>query len=149
MSKHGYSNVQEFTRHGRVYRYHRPTKTRLPGDVGSPEFDEAYLRALALNTKEKPPRFIYFVRGLVTGHVKIGMSLNPRSRFQKIATDCSEPVEMMRTFWSEKPSAVESDLRRRFSSAQSHGEWYRPSAALMDYIENALRQPTQSAAVKP
>lgn len=63
---------------GRVYYYHRPTKTRLPGDPGSPEFMAAYQKLAEKSEAGLPGTF----RALVEHYLRLPefRDLAPRTK---------------------------------------------------------------------
>lgn len=127
------------------YCYHRPSGIRLMSAIGSPAFDAEYAaacRALAANNNRPVGRrrFVYFVQGAITGMVKIGIARSPKRRLLAIRTDCSEPVELVGLIDAPDAAQMEAALHRQFAADRSHGEWFRPSPALLDHIANEGRQ---------
>ena len=41
----------------------------------------------------------------------------------------------------EKPDELERELHARFADHRSHGEWFRPSPELLDYVAEHARTP--------
>jgi hypothetical protein len=75
--------------------------------------------------------WIYFIRG--GGFVKIGYSSEPTKRLDRLATASPFPLEL----WATTRGSVRSehDLHRRFRSDRSHGEWFRITDRIRDYVE--------------
>jgi hypothetical protein len=88
--------------------------------------------------------FVYFVRCL--DRVKIGFSVDPKSRLVKINADAPFPCEMLGVVPVDQFS--EADLHTRFSSLRIHGEWFLAASDLLAFIADASGSPQPVAAVK-
>lgn len=77
---------------------------------------------------------VYFVRATVSGMVKIGWTADsdPTARLTALQTGSPEPLEVAGTVKGDR--ATEREFHQRFATARSHGEWFRPTPALMAYV---------------
>jgi len=72
------------------------------------------------------------------GHVKIGHSKSPESRFRAAQVLNPYPVSML--FKGEGGKADETALHERFSSLKVKGDWFRHQGELIDWT-NEICQP--------
>jgi hypothetical protein len=79
---------------------------------------------------------IYFIGR--PGLVKIGRSVDPWARLGKLQTGAAEPLRMLLTM--PGGAAQENALHRRFAHLRVHGEWFRLTADLADFIEASSRK---------
>lgn len=84
--------------------------------------------------------YIYFIRAIESGKVKIGFSTQRQKRFSAIMTECPEPVELLVTM----RGTIEDEhaLHIRFALHRHIGEWFRPAPELLAYIDEVRRAPT-------
>lgn len=78
------------------------------------------------------PVFVYFVRATESGRIKIGKARDVERRLAGIRTGCSEPLELMG--WVDGGVHREDAVHSMFRADREHGEWFRPSAALLAFI---------------
>lgn len=74
--------------------------------------------------------FVYAIRW--NDRVKIGHSLSPRNRLNKIASDPPYPVELIG--YVRGSLADESALHSRFSELRRHGEWFALEGAVSEWL---------------
>lgn len=85
----------------------------------------------------EPPsgvRYIYFVRALPDGPIKIGSAIDFGRRFREIQSLCwleIYPLLVMRGSFAE-----ERKLHARFDHLLVRGEWFRASREIFDYINS-------------
>lgn len=84
--------------------------------------------------------FVYFVR--CNDRIKIGFSLDPHLRFNKIKSDAPYPCEMLGTVSALEYS--EAALHEKFSRFRAHGEWFFAAHEIIEFIA-----PTTAADVAP
>ena len=78
---------------------------------------------------------LYFIQGTQTGNVKIGHTTDRFiKRFAEAATLSSDPTICIGT--TDGDSEAQVNLHRRFAHLRSHGEWFRPSNELLEFISN-------------
>jgi hypothetical protein len=75
---------------------------------------------------------IYFIEAM--GLVKIGYSNNPKRRLQMLATGCPAPCTLLAV--RDGDQRDERELHRKFSHLRSHGEWFRLTSKLRDFIRD-------------
>lgn len=93
----------------------------------------------------KPPSpavLVYFIRATTVGLIKIGKADCVHTRFRTIRNMSPDTLQIMGCVHSEDGSALERHLHERFASDRSHGEWFKPSPELLQFIEeNASAAP--------
>jgi hypothetical protein len=68
-------------------------------------------------------RFAYFARASDTELVKIGVSVDPPTRLQRLQTGCPYTLELIGTLPGGRP--VEAHLHEMLTHRLERGEWYR------------------------
>lgn len=108
--------------------------------------ERAIARSLAAAEKreKEAPRRVYLLRGATTGMVKIGHSIDPAARIAGFQCGSGERLEIAVTFAGDQ--RLEQWLHRRFAQDRSHGEWFYPSLAIVQFIEAAKHPGFQMAA---
>jgi phage terminase Nu1 subunit (DNA packaging protein) len=88
--------------------------------------------------RQKPPRnprlgCVYFLQGVTGGCIKIGFTMyDPRRRMADLQT--GSPVVLRIIHTVDAPRSAERWAHARFSGSHSHGEWFRPTVDLLDFI---------------
>jgi len=131
----------------RVHRYYRRTGVAIVGEPGTEEFARSYeaakaapVKLIPLKRKRAPRprkagvRYVYFVRCLTLGHVKIGSSTTPYVRFLNIKTACPDEVELLGVIADAGKPSLEGMLHRRFHALRLRGEWFAGSDELLAFI---------------
>lgn len=71
---------------------------------------------------------VYFLRGKITGRIKIGKSTNIEQRFGNLRNANADDLELLGVFQTDNHSAAESCLHSLFSSYRlPNGEWFTAS----------------------
>lgn len=74
--------------------------------------------------------YVYFIQGITTGRIKIGVSKDPKKRMQQM--QLSEQTVLL---CAVKGSyTLEDTLHNMFKEYRVHGEWFDPSERIMDFI---------------
>lgn len=81
--------------------------------------------------------YVYFVEDSSSGLVKVGFTINPRSRFSTLQSEAGAPRQMLRLVPSQLSG--ESALHRRFRECRVRGEWFRPDRSMWRFIANTPR----------
>lgn len=76
---------------------------------------------------------VYFIKGLESGNIKIGYAGNPDSRRKGLQTGSSEELSLLKTI--DGGAALEAELKSRFAHLKIRGEWFRPEADLINFID--------------
>jgi hypothetical protein len=79
-------------------------------------------------------KVIYFAQ-MATGPIKIGYTSNLRTRASNLSFGVPGGVEILCTI--PGTPAVESWLHQKFTGLRISGEWFRPEACLLEFIEDA------------
>lgn len=82
--------------------------------------------------------YVYFVRGMDSGRIKIGFSSSrPIHRIASFRTGSPEQLEIL-GYIKQSETMNERILHERFAETRLHREWFAPSDALLAFIrENA------------
>ena len=75
--------------------------------------------------------FVYAIE--CRGHVKIGVSVNPKSRAGKVSADC--PFETVLRGFVPGGYDLEHDLHERFSEYRVKGEWFLLRGDVAEWVE--------------
>lgn len=119
-----------------IYYYHKRAKRRLYAQPGTAAFAAEYDQAeLGWTTPGRRARcYVYFVRAVTLGHIKIGQAAAPAGRLAQLQTGSPDRLELIGTVPDPTGGALEREIHRRFCHLRLHGEWYRAEPALMDFI---------------
>jgi hypothetical protein len=82
-----------------------------------------------------PIRHIYFIRA-ATGHIKIGTALNPTTRLADLQVGNPQPLELIGAVPGSR--AQEKALHAEFAEHRSIREWFNPTPALLERIQQML-----------
>src|SRR5579872_5272066 len=81
---------------------------------------------------------IYFIRGITTRRIKIGISKSPLKRLKALQTGSPEPLEML--FFIKGSREMEKELHKQFAALRQGGEWFDSSPDLLNYMIDLWRQ---------
>lgn len=88
--------------------------------------------AKALNEFEVPDDlpdlFVYAIRAVDTGHIKLGISRDPRTRLAQLQTANSSKLELVAYKPATNRFADEAQLHREYQSYLVRGEWFTSAA---------------------
>ncbi len=84
---------------------------------------------------------IYFVRAKDSGHVKIGYSATPHSRFSKMRSDSASELEVVVVI--EGDLTDETALHKRFAELRERGEWFRDDGSLTAHMDRLIASGAQ------
>jgi uncharacterized phage protein (TIGR02220 family) len=124
-----YFAIINWTKHQRV---DHPGKPRVPG----PEDAEP--------APATAPKAVYFIRGATTGLIKIGESVDPVVRLAELARCGSESLELLAIL--ANGSRSERELHEKHAADRVHGEWFRPSASVLESVREAGGNPDSALA---
>lgn len=77
--------------------------------------------------------YVYFARA-ANGSIKIGVSTDPRKRSYDLQISAPEEITMLGCVPGDK--TLEASLHAAFAFCHIRGEWFRPEAPLLAYIES-------------
>jgi len=78
-------------------------------------------------------RMVYFVRGSVTGLIKIGSAINPKRRVKAMQTGSGETLELL-SMIPEDGQLSEATLHVALADSRVHGEWFKMTDRLQSII---------------
>lgn len=89
---------------------------------------------------------IYFMRDTASGRIKIGHSTDPWARLSQV--QCASPSEIV--MLATEPGGVEreAELHQQFEAAWARGEWFEPSAAILNHIDTLAPAEKKTSATK-
>lgn len=90
---------------------------------------------------DEPGTYVYFVRRN-DGRIKIGFSKDVGRRKRDLES-AAGPLELLLTLPGDY--VLEQALHNKFKASHAHGEWFNPSADLLEYIRNQGGVPFDSA----
>ena len=94
---------------------------------------------------------IYFAHDQIGGFVKIGFSLKPGARLNKMRTD--SPRELVLLGVVDGDLSVERAFHDRFAHLRHRGEWFKDDGTIVALVEAMIlsgqAQPTPPKKVKP
>lgn len=86
------------------------------------------------NEFSQPPApedgFVYMLYSV--GLIKIGFTLDPIVRFEKMRAMSSAPLSLI--WLTVGTRATEGELHKQFRNSRERGEWFRPSPELRDFL---------------
>lgn len=102
-------------------------------DLRTPLRKAARLRAARPRHEPRTSaRYVYFIEARESGAIKIGSTSNPTARLSALQT--GSPVRLRLIGYTEGGEPEERRLHRLFEDSRSHGEWFKPTIDLLDYI---------------
>jgi hypothetical protein len=84
---------------------------------------------------EQKTEFVYFIRAVDGGPIKIGYSIHPKKRLEEIQNMSPTPLELLATIPGDR--AAEAELHQQFDEYRLYGEWFDPCDELMRLIDLA------------
>lgn len=76
--------------------------------------------------------YVYFIRGLKTGLIKVGTSTNPERRVSRMQTGSGERLQIIHKL----PGSYEQEaaFHVQFADSRDRGEWFREDGELAKYL---------------
>lgn len=105
--------------------------SRIQGILDSWRDDiDAYLRSKAEGN-------IYFLQGLETGLIKIGLSTSDvEERIKAIRAMSPDQLRLLRVL--PGGHSMEAFFHQTFKQARQHGEWFKPTPELLEFIDSTF-----------
>lgn len=75
---------------------------------------------------------VYFL--LADRFVKIGMSTDIRKRVRGLQLSIPTPGDLVHVILTDEPMRLERELHERFRADRTHGEWFRLSPEIVDFL---------------
>lgn len=88
--------------------------------------------SVAKHIEESKSSNVYFIQSELGGPIKIGVSVDPKSRMAEIQRMSPFKLRILKTI--EGDYSAESALHKRFSHLRLHGEWFEPADELLNFI---------------
>jgi hypothetical protein len=81
--------------------------------------------------------YVYFVRAVSGGPVKIGWALDPSDRLRALQANSPQKLELLVAY----PATIEEErrLHREYAYARLHGEWFAYRSTLQRRVRNLRR----------
>lgn len=86
-------------------------------------------------------REVYFVRAQTLGLIKIGTANFAAERLAVLKTASPDALELLGVVFCDNYGSLEAELHSRFWASRSHGEWFRPTPDLIEYIAANAQPP--------
>lgn len=99
-----------------------------------PQRVEAWLEKKRRQHKKDTEKDVYFIQGVTSKRIKIGVSNDVINRLHKLQTGAPEQLQLLAVI-EAGGKALEQDLHTRFGKDRTHGEWFEASPALIAYIK--------------
>lgn len=81
-------------------------------------------------------RMIYVIEAVGLDVVKIGRSINPRSRMWELGAACPVPLRMLIAVpWHDSNEQL---IHRGFASFRIRGEWFRMDGELSEFVQTMM-----------
>ncbi len=77
---------------------------------------------------------VYFIQAATLGLIKIGFATDVRGRLSTLQTSSPDRLTLIGAIYDKDALAIEAELHSRFRGDRAHGEWFRPSDALVAFI---------------
>ena len=75
---------------------------------------------------------VYFIQGEITGLIKIGQADDPLVRLKLLQIGSPDYLRLLGSMRCFEQS--ETILHETFKASRVHGEWYRPTEKLLEFI---------------
>lgn len=121
-------------RHGNQRWYYRRAgkRVRLNGRPGEKAFDRSYDLAHDAYEERRKAHYVYFLR--IGSRVKIGTTTNVDERIAALKTGM--PGKPVLSYVAKGGRQLEASLHRKFAADRIHGEWFRFSEAIKQWIRD-------------
>lgn len=91
--------------------------------------------------------FIYVIRAVSSGNIKIGIAYDPARRVRSIRSANHEQIELIYFFPGN--GARERRIHRHLADARVRGEWFRPTDTVLAWIEKNRPEPALPLIIGP
>ena len=108
-----------------------PTPITIPDNLPAGE-DEVHMAPILKSVFT--PGWVYFIQAQPSGLVKVGFSVNPERRLRQLQTGSPEKLTMLHC-WRVASAVQEKATHEAFKGFRVAGEWFKPDAALLGFIE--------------
>lgn len=81
----------------------------------------------------RTPR-VYFVQAEKLGLIKIGYAADIRERLRSLQVGSPDRLTLIGAIYDNDALSIEAQLHSRFRDDREHGEWFRPTEALLAFI---------------
>jgi hypothetical protein len=79
---------------------------------------------------------IYYIQRGADGPIKVGFSDDPKRRLHELQTGSGEPLRILAVIPGDR--ALEQEIHRRLQGCQGVGEWFKPSASELEYLQRLM-----------
>lgn len=88
------------------------------------------------NRATEKVRDVYFIQAETLGLIKIGVATDIQSRLRSLQASCPDRLVVLGLLTCHNFGQQEREVHARFADARAHGEWFRPTVELLDFIRN-------------
>lgn len=92
----------------------------------------------AKKSKKQEDKKVYFLQASPDGLIKIGYTSNLDSRISSIRSDSPSEIRLLASV--DGTRELEAELHEEFASYNQHGEWFKPSREILQYVVNKLTE---------
>ena len=124
--------LKESQIHSWKYKEFPPSMVEILDKILPPAGSEAW-DAVSYEDYFQDKACVYFVQSEENKLIKIGYTTNLKKRLSKMRTDSSTPLKVL--FAMEAYRLEEKSIHSALFKCNIHGEWFAPSAELLEYIE--------------
>jgi hypothetical protein len=89
------------------------------------------------------PRYVYFIRAVNGGPIKIGSANYPGQRLSQLQTGNPMELTIVGLIPLDDNPALEQRLHVKFGRMRLLGEWFAPSNSLLRYIQSNAASPSR------
>ena len=79
-------------------------------------------------------RYVYFALNPNDGLIKIGVSINPKSRIEALSKATASSLELIKAI--DGSYKLEKSLHEKFDKHRVRGEWFRFAKEIRDFIDS-------------
>lgn len=116
------------------YIYRDDFTTRAYGWLTA-ELDKRHKRQHSLPSRVQRTGYVYLAYA-DTGHYKIGLSVDPRSRIKHFDTKMPVEVKLVHVIETDDMQRLEGELHRRYEGQRVTGEWFELSQDDVAFIQS-------------
>lgn len=83
--------------------------------------------------------YVYFIRNIDTGNIKIGVSKSPEIRIKSLETGCDAELEILAVILCSDEPDLEKMIHKSYEEHRKIREWFYPNEPILDLLEMAKK----------